>query len=111
MKPSLTIKSFVVLAGLALAGPAVAQPYTSSNRDILTPNTGTWPAGGVSLNGTPFVVKGLQGVGRIAASTIDSATGESLGSISDMQITNFATGNGLLDTSIVGVETAIEADH
>lgn len=71
---------------------ALAQ-YTSTNRDVLVPNTGTWPAGGVSIGGTTFVNLGLQGVGRVPANSIDPATGESLGSISDMQITNFVNNN------------------
>ncbi len=77
----------VALSGWA--GSALAAPITSSNRDVLYPNTGAMPLAGVSLGGTHFRVLGLQGVGRIAANSIDPATGESLGSISDMQITNF----------------------
>ncbi|MBL0168137.1 MAG: hypothetical protein IPP85_13825 [Propionivibrio sp.] len=62
---------------------------------MLTPNTGAWPTAGVTLGGTTFVNLGLQGVGRVAANSIDSATGETLGSISDMQITGFTNnGNG-----------------
>ena len=63
--------------------------YTSTFRDILESNKGTWPAAGVALGSTRFVNLGLQGVGRVAANTKDPATGESLGSISDMQITGF----------------------
>jgi hypothetical protein len=81
---------FVVAVGaLALSAGAHALPYTSENRDVLTPNTGTWPSTGVSLGGTTFVNLGLQGVGRIAASAKDPATGESFGSISDMQVGSF----------------------
>ncbi|BCU78752.1 esterase-like activity of phytase family protein [Luteolibacter sp. LG18] len=69
------------------AAPSV--PYSSVSRDILTPNTGVWPSGGVTVGSTQFVNLGLQGVGRFAANSIDPATGESLGSISDMQVTNF----------------------
>jgi hypothetical protein len=69
--------------------------YTSSNRDVLVPNTGTWSSSGVTLGGTSFINLGLQGVGRIAANSIDPSSGESLGSISDMQITGFTNnGNG-----------------
>lgn len=71
-----------------LPGLASAQ-YNSANRDVLSPNTGPWPTAGVTLGGTTFVNLGLQGVGRIAANSIDAATGETLGSISDMQISNF----------------------
>lgn len=89
---ALTTISAAVLA--ALPGLALAQ-YTSSNRDVLTPNTGAWSTAGVTLGGTTFVNLGLQGVGRVAANSIDQATGESLGSISDMQITGFTNnGNG-----------------
>ncbi len=89
---ALTTISAAVLG--ALPGLALAQ-YTSSNRDVLTPNTGAWSTSGVTLGGTTFVNLGLQGVGRVAASSIDAATGETLGSISDMQITGFTNnGNG-----------------
>ncbi|MBL8415721.1 MAG: esterase-like activity of phytase family protein [Propionivibrio sp.] len=89
---ALSTISAAVLA--TLPGLASAQ-YTSSNRDVLVPNTGAWPTAGVTLNGTTFVNLGLQGVGRVAANSIDSATGETLGSISDMQITGFTNnGNG-----------------
>jgi hypothetical protein len=80
--------SAFVIATTALPVVSLAQ-YTSSGRDVLTPNTGIWNAGGVSIGGTTFVNLGLQGVGRVAANAIDGATGESLGSVSDMQITNF----------------------
>ncbi len=74
--------------------PASAQ-YSSSNRDVLAPNTGAWSTTGVTLGGTSFINLGLQGVGRVAANSIDPATGETLGSISDMQISNFTNnGNG-----------------
>jgi hypothetical protein len=80
----------IAVGSLAVSVGAHALPYTSENRDVLTPNTGTWSAAGVSLGGTTFVNLGLQGVGRIAASAKDPATGESLGSISDMQVSSFA---------------------
>ena len=65
------------------------QVYTSAIRDILEPNQRSWPTGGVVLGDTKFVNLGLQGVGRVPANAIDAATGESLGSISDMQVTGF----------------------
>jgi phosphodiesterase/alkaline phosphatase D-like protein/2',3'-cyclic-nucleotide 2'-phosphodiesterase (5'-nucleotidase family) len=73
--------------------------YTSGARDVLEPNRGPWPTSGVSLGTTQFINLGLQGVGRVSASSKDttasatgptSNTGESIGSISDMQITSFA---------------------
>jgi len=73
--------------------PVITTPLASGNRDVLVPNLDTWPAGGVTVNGSTFVNLGLQGVGRIPANTIDSATGESLGSISDMQVTGFTNNN------------------
>ena len=89
---ALSTISAAVLA--TLPGLASAQ-YISSNRDVLVPNTGAWPTAGVTLGGTTFVNLGLQGVGRLAANSIDAATGETLGSISDMQITGFSNnGNG-----------------
>ncbi len=69
--------------------PVISTPFSSANRNVLVPNRDTWPAAGVSLNGTQFVNLGLQGVGRVPANAIDSATGESLGSISDLQVTDF----------------------
>lgn len=93
MQTPIILRSFVAAAFLGLSFTSVAQ-YTSSNRDIFNPNTGTWNAGGVSLGGTSFIVQGLQGVGRVAANSIDNATGESLGSVSDMQITNWAYNGG-----------------
>ena len=88
-------RSTLALAlGLAFTASASAQT-TSSNRDILTPNTGAWPVSGVTLGGTQFINLGLQGVGRVAANAIDTTTGESLGSISGMQVTGFTNnGNG-----------------
>ncbi|MEI7466182.1 MAG: esterase-like activity of phytase family protein [Burkholderiales bacterium] len=80
---------------LALFAVHAHAEYTSTNRDVLVPNTGIWSADGVTLGGTNFKVLGLQGVGRVAASTKDPVTGESLGSISDLQITGFhSTGAG-----------------
>jgi phosphodiesterase/alkaline phosphatase D-like protein/2',3'-cyclic-nucleotide 2'-phosphodiesterase (5'-nucleotidase family) len=67
--------------------------YSSIHRDILEPNRRDWPAAGVSIGDTQFINLGLQGIGRVPASAIDASTGESLGSISDMQITAF-TKNG-----------------
>jgi hypothetical protein len=87
--------SACALAALAFChGQALAQ-VTSSNRDVLLPNTGLWSSGGVTLGGTTFVNLGLQGVGRIAASTLDPVTGETFGSISDLQVSSFTNnGNG-----------------
>ncbi len=90
-----------VLASL-IAAPALLHAqdthpgaYTSADRDIFVPHTGTWNTTGISLGGTQFINLGLQGVGRVPASALDAATGESLGSISDMQITGFTNnGNG-----------------
>ncbi len=80
----------VIAAGtLAATAGAHALPYTSENRDVYAPNTGAWPTRGVSLGGTTFVNLGLQGVGRIAASAEDPVTGESFGSISDLQVGGF----------------------
>src|SRR5262245_60495795 len=85
----------VALAVFATVPCLATAQYDSANRDVLVPNTGAWSASGVSLNGTTFVNLGLQGVGRIAAGSIDPVTGESLGSISDMQISSFSyAGNG-----------------
>ena len=69
--------------------------YTSNNRDVISPNRDLWATGGVTLNGIQFVNLGLQGVGRIPSSLTDPVTGETVGSISDMQLTGFIdNGNG-----------------
>ena len=92
--PSISRGALALAVGLAFAVSASAQ-YTSANRDVLLPNTGAWPSGGVTLGGTRFINLGLQGVGRVAANSIDAATGESLGSMSGMDITGFTNnGNG-----------------
>jgi hypothetical protein len=93
---SLNALARAIGAALVLtAASGAAQAYDSSNRDVLVPNTGTWSASGVTLGGTTFKVLGLQGVGRFAAGAKDSVTGESLGSVSDMQITGFrSNGDG-----------------
>ena len=92
--PSISRGALALAVGLAFAVSASAQ-YTSANRDVLLPNTGAWPSGGVTLGGTRFINLGLQGVGRVAANSIDAATGESLGSMSGMEITGFTNnGNG-----------------
>jgi hypothetical protein len=91
----LAAQLWLVAAGFAVPAGVQADPFTSANRDVLLPNTGTWDPAGVTLGGTTFRNLGLQGVGRIAASAKDPGTGESLGSISDMQIANFVNnGNG-----------------
>lgn len=82
------LRRSLVLPAILAATPAFAQS-TSSNRDIFDPNTGVWPAGGVTLNGTSFINLGLQGVGRFAASSTDPRSGETIGSFSDLQITGF----------------------
>lgn len=67
--------------------------FTSGVRDVLLPNTREWNAAGVTLGGMQFVNLGLQGVGRVPASAVDPATGETLGSISDMQVSGFTNNN------------------
>jgi hypothetical protein len=77
---------------VALAPAFAAGEYTSGTRDVLSANTGTWNAAGVTLNGTQFIVQGLQGLGRVSASATQTLGGvtETLGSISDMQITDWS---------------------
>ncbi|NBV21196.1 MAG: hypothetical protein EBS05_04645, partial [Proteobacteria bacterium] len=64
-------------------------PYASTNLEVYAPNTAAWNPAGVTNNGTVFINLGLQGMGRVPASTIDPVTGESLGSVSDLQITGW----------------------
>jgi len=74
---------------------SLAAPYTNANVNITSQNRVSWNPNGVNVGGTQFVNLGLQGVGRVPANSVDLATGETLGSISDMQITNFVNnGNG-----------------
>jgi uncharacterized repeat protein (TIGR01451 family) len=68
---------------------AYGTPYTNGNSGVFVPNTASWNPAGVTLGGTQFINLGLQGVGRIPAGAIDPATGETLGSISDLQVSNF----------------------
>lgn len=63
--------------------------YAQSGIDVLTPNTTSWNPAGVTVNGTQFVNLGLQGVGRVSAKAKDPVTGESIGSVSDMQVTGW----------------------
>ena len=80
------ILSVGILALLAAAGSLRAQ-YT-------TPNVITDPGDTQAvLGGTLFINHGLQGVGRISASTIDTF-GETFGSVSGLQITNWSGGGG-----------------
>jgi hypothetical protein len=66
-----------------------APGFTSADVNVLTSNVVVRNPAGVTVSGTNFTVLGLQGVGRVAANSIDPATGESLGSISDMQISGW----------------------
>lgn len=75
---------------MCAASALAATPYTSSNRDVLSANTGTWSAAGVTLGGTTFRNLGLQGVGRFSSGFTDPVTGETVGSVSDLQISNFS---------------------
>ena len=77
-RPVLSIAA--IAATLAIPGVVHAQ-YTSSNRDILVPNTDAWPSGGVTLGGTSFINLGLQGVGRVAVVSVAcAAAGSDAGS-------------------------------
>jgi hypothetical protein len=68
---------------------ALKAPYDSGSINILTRNGATWNPTGVNVGGTQFINLGLQGVGRFPATSIDPATGESVGSMSDMQISGW----------------------
>ena len=82
----------VGLAALLLASsPAFGAPVSSDNPVI--PNSGNVinVSGDLTstLGGTTFINHGLQGVGRISASSVDQF-GDTLGSISSLVITNWA---------------------
>ena len=82
---------------------ALGTPLGSGNVNVLIRNNGTWNSAGVNVGGTQFVNLGLQGMGRVPASAVDPVTGESLGSISDLQITGWkkngdGTYSGTLNT-------------
>ena len=51
----------------------------------------------------------MQGVGRVAASALDAATGESLGSISDMKITNDPTQQYVIQLPRLDVDGGTQA--
>lgn len=92
MKPSRHRGQRAAIAfAIACAIPTASADITSANRDVLSLNTGVANPAGITLNGMNFVVHGLQGVGRLAASSTQSFGGltETLGSISDMQITGW----------------------
>lgn len=74
------------LAGLLLSSSLLRAQQVS----YTTPHTtiGNDPVS-VTLGGTTFINQGLQGVGRISGSTLDSF-GETFGSVSSMVITNWA---------------------
>lgn len=91
------------LLGANVVLAAAATPYTSTNRDVLSPNTGAWSAAGVTLGGTTFRNLGLQGVGRFSAGFTDPTTGETVGSVSDMVITNFVQSGANTWTGTVNV--------
>lgn len=71
-------------AALLACSLAVHAQYTIPN---ITSNVGDVS---VSLGGMTFINHGIQGVGRISGSTLDSF-GETFGSVSSMQITNWAS--------------------
>ncbi len=82
---------------------ALGAPLGNANVNVLIRNNGTWNPAGVNVSGTQFINLGLQGMGRVPANAVDPATGESLGSISDMQITGWkknpdGTYSGTLNT-------------
>lgn len=82
--------SATVLALVAATASAAIPQYT-------TPNTGPGPSS-ATLNGFTFVNKGLVGAGRIDSSLRDQL-GDTFGSVSSMQITNWArTGDSYAGT-------------
>ena len=76
----------LAILAAVLCAPAAAA-ITSSNLNVLTPNTGPGP-GAVEMGGLRFTNLGLQGVGRLPAQSLD-AFGETLGSVSALQLGNF----------------------
>jgi len=71
-------------AALLACSLAAHAQYTSPN---ITSNVGDVS---VSLGGMTFINHGIEGVGRISGSTLDSF-GETFGSVSSMQITNWSS--------------------
>jgi hypothetical protein len=68
------VLSTLLVSSLGWGWSALGAPITSSNRDVLTPNTGAMPLAGVTLGGTNFRVLGLQGVrGAVASSFCPTA--------------------------------------
>jgi hypothetical protein len=89
------IKRPILQSTLAVAAAAFASAGVSTAQTVsyTTPHTTTASgAETITLGDTTFINQGLQGVGRISASTLD-AFGETMGAASGLQITNW-TGTG-----------------
>lgn len=79
------IRSGISIAALGLA-LTLGQTAAAQSRQVTTANVTTGDnAASVTLNGTTFVNKGIQGAGRLDANTLDFR-GETLGSFSGMAL-------------------------
>lgn len=89
-RPSLAPLAVGVAALLCIASPVSGAPISSGNSVV--PNSGnviTMSSDiATRLGGTTFINHGLQGVGRVSASSLDTF-GDTLGSVSGMAITNW----------------------
>jgi hypothetical protein len=95
--------------------------YSQSDRNVTQTNAGAaWNPAGVTLNGTQFINLGLQGIGRIASTAKDPATGESIGSISDLQISGWThnangsysgTFHALPDHGYTGTSSVVSSNY
>jgi hypothetical protein len=88
------LASFASAAALLASAPLASGQISSSNRTLLDANvvSSSSPAT-TTLGAVTFTNHGLVGVGRIEAQSYD-AWGETLGSVSGLQVTNWANNGG-----------------
>jgi hypothetical protein len=88
MRTTRTGVSSAIAAVLALWAAPGSAAILSSDLTVLTPNTGPGP-GTVTVGGLSFTNLGLQGAGRLPSTALD-VFGETYGSVSSLQIGNWA---------------------
>lgn len=99
-RPGIPALAIVVAALLCAASPATLATISSSNSVVPTAGNVIDTTGDIvtKFGGTTFINHGLQGVGRVSASSVD-AFGDTLGSVSGLAITNWAR-NGASYTGV-----------
>ncbi len=88
------LASFAGAAALLASAPLASGQISSSNRTLVGTNVvSSSSAASTTIGGLTFTNEGLVGVGRIAAGTTD-AWGETLGSVSGLQVTGWTNNGG-----------------